>query len=259
MDKRLEVAIAAAKAAGEVALRYFRTGLPVEYKGDRSPVTQADRECEHRIIEVLQHEFPDYGIVGEEFGEHATAGRPKWIIDPIDGTKNFIRGIPYFATLIGLEEEGEITTGVVYAPAVDDLLYARKGQGAFDRTGRVHVSRIASLREGMVVFGGLDIFRRAGRWGSFERLVRASGRQRGFGDYFGHTFVARGQAEAMVELDLKPWDLAAIKILIEEAGGRFTDFTGAATIYGGTAVASNGLVHEEILRLLREPPAPPSA
>jgi histidinol-phosphatase len=249
MDRRLEVAIAAAKAAGEVALRYFRSALTVEYKADRSPVTRADRECEQRIIDVLQHAFPDYGFVGEELGERAGA-RARWIIDPIDGTKNFIRGIPYFATLIGLEEDGAITAGVIYAPAVDDLLYAQKGQGAFDRNGRLHVSPITSLRQGLLLFGGIDIFREAGQWDGFERLVRASGRQRGFGDYFGHTFVARGQAEAMVELDLKPWDLAAIKIVVEEAGGRFTDFTGAATIYGGTAIASNGAVHEEILRLL---------
>jgi histidinol-phosphatase len=266
------VAIDAAKAAGKVALRYFCTGLTVELKGDRSPVTRADRECEQCIVEVLRGAFPDYALVGEEFGERpgvtdasatdasatdvsATAARAKWIIDPIDGTKNFIRGIPYFATLIGLEEDGEITTGVIYAPAVDDLLYAQKGQGAFDRNGRLQVSRIATLREGMVVFGGIDIFRRGGHWDGFERLVRASGRQRGFGDYFGHTFVARGQAEAMVELDLKPWDLAAIKIVVEEAGGCFTDFTGNPTIYGGTAIASNGLVHDEILGLLRAPQA----
>lgn len=256
MDKRLEVAIAAAKAAGEVALRHFRGGVTVEYKADQSPVTLADRECERRIVEVLREAFPEYGVIGEEFGEHegtaAASGGTRWIIDPIDGTKNFIRGIPYFATLIGLEEGGEITIGVVHAPAVDDLLYAQKGCGAFDRSGRLHVSRIGSLREGLVVFGGIEIFREAGRWAGFENLVRASGRQRGFGDYFGHTFVARGQAEAMVELDLKPWDMAAIKIVIEEAGGRFTDFSGAATIYGGNAVASNGLVHDEVLRALRE-------
>lgn len=251
MDKRLEVAIAAARAAGEVALTYFRTALDVEVKDDLSPVTRADRECERRISEVLRSGFPDYGIVGEEFGERLGAGA-RWIVDPIDGTKNFIRGIPYFATLIGLEEDGEITTGVVYAPAADDLLYAQRGMGAFDVGGRLRVSTVRSLREAMVVFGGLDLFRRAGRWAAFERLVQASGRQRGFGDYFGHTFVARGQAEAMIELDLKPWDLAAIKVVIEEAGGRFTDFSGVPSIYGGTAVASNGFVHDEILDLLRD-------
>jgi histidinol-phosphatase len=263
MDRRLEAAIAAAHAAGDVARRYFRSALRVEYKGDRSPVTQADRECEQRIVEVLRAAFPDYGFVGEELGEHGgttgTRGGPRWIIDPIDGTKNFIRGIPYFATLIGLEEDGEVTTGVIYAPAVDDLLYAHQGDGAFDRDGPLRVSNIRSLRDGLLVFGGIDIFRHAGRWSAFEHLVRASGRQRGFGDYFGHTFVARGQAEAMVELDLKPWDLAAIKILIEEAGGRFTDFSGQATIYGSTAIASNGWVHDEILRLVQQPPPSPAA
>jgi histidinol-phosphatase len=251
MDKRLEVAIAAAQAAGEIALRYFRTRLTVEYKSDRSPVTQADRECEQRITAVLRAAFPDYGIVGEEFGVREGAGAT-WIIDPIDGTKNFIRGIPYFATLIGLEEDGEITAGVVYAPAIDDLLYARKGEGAFDRSGRLRVSTRNSLGDSLVLFGGIDIFRRKGHWRGFEQLVQASGRQRGFGDYFGHTFVARGQAEAMVELDLKPWDMAAVKIIIEEAGGRFTDFTGTPTIYGGNAIASNGLVHDQIVELFRD-------
>jgi histidinol-phosphatase len=251
MDKRLEIAIAAARAGGQIALRYFRTVLAVELKDDRSPVTQADRECERCIGEVLRRAFPDYGIMGEEFGERPGAGA-RWIVDPIDGTQNFIRGIPYFATLIGLEEEGEITTGVVYAPAVDDLLYAQRGAGAFDSGGRLHVSSVRSLPEATVLFGGLGLFRRAGRWAALERLVQASGRQRGFGDYFGHTFVARGQAEAMVELDLRPWDLAAIKIVIEEAGGRFTDFAGVSTIYGGTAIATNGFVHDEILDLLRE-------
>jgi len=255
MDRRLEVAIAAARAAGEVALRHFRTTLDVEFKDDRSPVTRADRECEQRIIDVIRSAFPDHGFVGEELGEHPGV-TARWIIDPIDGTKNFIRGIPYFATLIGLEEDGAITTGVVYAPAVDDLLYAQRGCGAFDRHGALRVSTIPRLRDGMVLFGGLGIFRQAGCWPGLERLVDASGRQRGFGDYFGHTFVARGQAEAMVELDLKPWDMAPIKILIEEAGGRFTDVAGVPTIYGGSAVASNGLVHDEILALLAAPGAP---
>ncbi|MFQ5664945.1 MAG: inositol monophosphatase family protein [Candidatus Binatia bacterium] len=255
MDPKLEAAIEAARAAGKVALHYFRGDFPIEYKGDRSPVTPADRECEARIVEVLQHAFPQYGVLGEELGERRGSGS-RWIIDPIDGTKNFIRGIPYFATLIGLEEDGEVTVGVVYAPAVDDLLYAQRGHGAFDGNGRLAVSRVTTLQDGLVTFGGVDIFRRTGHWRGFERLVRASGRQRGFGDYFGHTFVARGQAEAMVELDVKPWDLAAIKILVEEAGGRFTDFDGTPTIYGGNAVASNGLVHDDIVGLLRETPEP---
>jgi histidinol-phosphatase len=169
MDKRLEIAIAAARAGGQIALRYFRTVLAVELKDDRSPVTQADRECERCIGEVLRRAFPDYGIMGEEFGERPGAGA-RWIVDPIDGTQNFIRGIPYFATLIGLEEEGEITTGVVYAPAVDDLLYAQRGAGAFDSGGRLHVSSVRSLPEATVLFGGLGR-----RWSGWCRHQGASG------------------------------------------------------------------------------------
>jgi histidinol-phosphatase len=250
MDKRLETAIQAAKAGGEVALRYFRSGLDIEYKGDSSPVTRADRESEQRIVEVLRSAFPDHGILGEEFGERDGAGA-RWIVDPIDGTKNFIRGIPYFASLIALEEEGEVTTGVIYAPAVDDLLYAQRGAGAFDSNGRLRVSDVDTLAASTVVFGGLKAFRKRGLWSNFENLVESSLRQRGFGDYFGHTFIARGQADVMVELDLKPWDVAPLKIVVEEAGGRFSDLAGNATIYGTAAVTSNGKVHDEVLRLLQ--------
>jgi len=252
MDRRLEVAIAAAKAAGEVALRYFRTSLEVESKADYSPVTVADREAEQRAVAVLREAFPDHGVLGEEFGERAGSGA-RWIIDPIDGTKSFIRGIPYFATLIALEEEGEITTGAVYAPALDDLLYAQRGSGAFDRHGRLRVSTVETVSRSMLVFGGAGMLRSRGYWQAYERLVDHSERQRAYGDYFGYTFVARGQAEAMVDVDLKPWDLAALKIIIEEAGGRFTDFAGHPTAFGGSAIASNGRVHEEIRRLIAGP------
>jgi histidinol-phosphatase len=249
MDRRLEVAIAAARAAGAVALRYFRTTLHVERKADRSPVTIADREAEQRAVAVLHEAFPDHGILGEEFGEQGGSGS-RWIIDPIDGTKSFIRGIPFFATLIALEEDGEITTGAVYAPALDDLLYARKGCGAFDARGPLRVSSIDTVSRAMLVFGGASALRSHGYWSAYERLVDHSGRQRAYGDYFGYTFVARGQAEAMIDVDLKPWDLAALKIIIEEAGGRFTDFAGHPTAFGGSAIASNGLVHEEIRQLI---------
>src|SRR5262245_14518989 len=251
MDRRLEVAIAAAKAGGTLALRYFRTPVTVERKEDRSPVTIADREAEQRAVAVLRDAFPQHAILGEEFGERDGTGA-RWIIDPIDGTKSFIRGIPFFATLVALEEEGEITTGAIYAPALDDLLYAQRGYGAFDKEGRLHVSSIDNLTRAMLVFGGAGMLRTRGYWSAYERLVDHSGRQRAYGDYFGYTFIARGQAEAMVDVDLKPWDLAAVKILVEEAGGRFTDFEGRATAFGGTAIASNGLVHEEIRQLINK-------
>jgi histidinol-phosphatase len=191
--------------------------------------------------------------VGEEYGEQPGAEPARWIIDPIDGTKSFIRGIPFFACLIGLEEDGEITAGVIYAPATGDLLYAQKGAGAFDGGAAIRVSTVATVADSMLVFGGAGVFRAAGRWKAYERLVDASARQRGYGDYFGYTFVARGQAEAMIDVDLKPWDLAALKIIVEEAGGRFTDFEGRPTIYGGSAIASNGRIHDELRERIHGP------
>ena len=252
MDRRLEAAIAAARAAGEVALRHFRTDLAVERKADASPVTVADREAEARAVAVLRAALPDCGVLGEEYGEQGAQAR-RWIVDPIDGTRSFIRGIPFFATLIALEEEGEITTGVIYAPATDDLLYAQKGQGAFDQRGPLRVSSVDSVRRAMLVFGGVSGLRRRGYWPAYERLVDAAGRTRAYGDYFGYTFVARGQAEAMIDVDLKPWDLAAVKIVVEEAGGRFTDFAGQPTAFGGSAIASNGLVHDAVRELIGPP------
>src|SRR5882724_828467 len=222
MEPHLEAAIAAARAAGEIALRYFRTDLVVETKHDRSPVTAADREGELAIVELLRQRFPDYGFYGEEFGEDAGRASKRWIIDPIDGTKSFVRGIPFFATLIGLEEEGEVTLGVVHAPATGELLHATKGGGAFDEAGRrLAVSKVERLSGAMVSFGGLKIFRREGRWAAVERIVDGTARQRGYGDYLGSAAVVRGSSEAMLEMDVKPWDLAPLKILIEEAGGRF--------------------------------------
>jgi histidinol-phosphatase len=253
MDPRVEAAVTAARAAGEIALRYFRTALEIETKTDRSPVTEADRACERRIMEILRQRFADYGFLGEEFGEESRAASKRWIIDPIDGTKSFVRGIPFFATLIGLEEEGEITLGVVHAPATGELLYAARGEGAYDdRGGRLRVSRVGALSEAMVSFGGMAIFQRSGHWRAFERICAASARQRGYGDYLGSTAVIRGWSEALLELDVKPWDLAPLKILVEEAGGRFSDFSGRSTIYGGSAVVTNGLVHDEILEILRQ-------
>jgi histidinol-phosphatase len=250
MVPQLEAAIAAAKAAGEVILPYFRTALQVEIKADQSPVTAADRAAEQVIVETLQRHFPDYGVLGEEFGAQAGRGNARWIIDPIDGTQNFIRGIPYFATLIGLEEAGEITAGVVYAPACADLLYAAKGQGAFANGERITVSTITDLSQAMLLHSSLNLLLQGGYWDGLVRLVQTTRRQRGFGDYFAHTFVCRGQAEVMLEVDVKPWDLAPLKILVEEAGGRFSDFAGVPTIYSGTVVTSNGHVHDAVLSLL---------
>jgi histidinol-phosphatase len=248
--RALEAAVEAARAAGEVALKYYRAGFTVTLKPDLTPVTQADREAEQLIAETLGRAMPDCGFLGEEFGARGPRER-RWIIDPIDGTRNFVRRIPLWAILIGLEEQGEITVGVIHNPVTGDLYTARRGGGAWLNGERIRVSDIDDLRQAQLIHAGLDIMRRGGFWDGFVRLIDATDRQRGFGDYAGYGLVAEGKAEIYLEMGLKPWDLAACKIVVEEAGGRFTDFDGRPTIYSGTALATNGRVHDAALALLR--------
>ncbi len=248
-ERALAAAVEAARAAGEIAMKYYRGGFEVTLKADHTPVTQADREAEQVIIEVLARTFPAHGFLGEEFGERGPRD-PRWIIDPIDGTKNFVRRIPFWSTLIALEEAGEITVGVVYNPATGELYTARRGAGARLNGAPVRVSGIGDLGRSHLLHAGLGILRTAGHWDAFVRLVDATDRQRGFGDYMGYGFVAEGKAEIYLETDLKPWDLAPCKLLVEEAGGRFTDFAGRPTIYSGNALATNGRVHDAVLALL---------
>jgi histidinol-phosphatase len=250
LDRALDAAEEAARAAGRIAVGYYRHGFDVTLKPDRTPVTQADREAEQAIVDVLGRAFPECGFLGEEFGA-AGPGARRWIIDPIDGTKNFVRRIPVWATLIGLEEDGEVTAGVVYNPIADELYRARRGGGAFRNGERIRVSSIAALGQAQLLHAGLRLYREAGRWDGLVRLADATERQRGFGDYMGYTLVAEGKAEIYAELDLKPWDLAPCKILVEEAGGRFTDFEGRPTIYSGNAFATNGALHDDALALFR--------
>ena len=248
--RALDAAVEAARAAGEIALGYFRGGVEVTLKADATPVTQADREAERAIVEILGRAFPEYGVLGEEFGGSGSTD-VRWIVDPIDGTKNFVRGIPLWATLIALEERGEVTVGVVHNPARGDLYTARRGGGAWKNGERVRVSDVSTLDGAFFVHAGLRLLREAGWWDGFVRLVDATDRQRGFGDYVGYGLLAEGKAEIYLEVDLKPWDLAAPRILVEEAGGRFTDLAGRPTIYSGTALATNGRLHDAVLALLR--------
>jgi len=249
-QRALDAAVEAARAAGHVAMKYYRGGFEVVLKPDDTPVTQADREAERAIVELLGRAFPDYGVLGEEFGG-AGNRETRWIIDPIDGTKNFVRRIPVWATLIALEEHGEITVGVIHNPVTGDLLSARRGGGAFLNGERIQVSGATELNRSFLVHAGLGTVRRAGRWNEFMRLADATERQRGFGDYLGYALVAEGKADLYAELDLKPWDLAPCKLIVEEAGGRFTDWDGRPTIYTGTALATNGRLHDAALERLR--------
>jgi len=248
-DPTVTAALEAARAAGEIALRYYRGRVEVTMKADLTPVTQADREAEQAIRAILGRAFPDCGFLGEEFGQEGPTAR-RWIIDPIDGTKNFVRHIPMWAVLIALEEDGQVTTGVVHNPVSGELFWARKGEGAWANGEQIHVSSCSRMSEAFLMHSALNILRRAGYWTGFERLVDATSRQRGFGDYYGYCVVAAGKGEIYAEADLKPWDVAPMKILVEEAGGRLTDFAGKPDIYSGSVLATNGLLHDEALRLL---------
>lgn len=255
LDYWLAFAQAACDDADEIALRHFRRDLEVMTKPDRSYVTAADQGIERLIRERIGHAFPDHGLVGEEYGTEAGGARIRWYIDPIDGTHNYIRGVPVFATLLALEVDGELQLGVVSAPALRGRWYARRGGGAWavgaagsEGPRAIRVSRVAGLEDAQLLYGsGLEI-ERSGLAPGFHDLLGRVWRERGFGDFWGYTLIAEGAAEGMVEVGLSTWDIAAPLVVVEEAGGRVTDITGRRTIDAEAFVASNGLLHEALLR-----------
>jgi histidinol-phosphatase len=254
----LAFAQAACDAADEIALRHFRRDVEVMTKPDRTFVTVADQAIERDIRGRIAAAFPDHGLVGEEYGSEGAGARLRWYIDPIDGTHNFIRGIPLFGTLLGLEVDGQLQLGVVSAPALRERWYARRGGGAWavgaagmEGPRAIHVSRVTSLADAQVLYGSGHDIEASGRAPGFHDLLGAVWRERGFGDFWGYALLAEGAAEAMVEVDLSSWDMAAPLVLIEEAGGRVTDFEGHRLIDSGTLLASNGLLHDEVLGRLR--------
>ena len=240
----------AARAGGMVALNCYRRGFEVGVKADRSPVTEADREAERVIVEALQARCPNHGVLGEELGESGPRDR-RFIIDPIDGTRNFIRGIPSWAVLIALEEAGEVTAGVVYEPVTGVLHTALRGQGAWRDGQRIHVSTVDALDRALVVHTSVNVLRRGRYWEGFLRLAERTEVQRGFGDFSAYILVAEGKGEIALSTTAKAWDVAALKVLVEEAGGRFTDLEGRSSIYRGSVFATNGLLHDAALAAMR--------
>jgi histidinol-phosphatase len=247
----------AAREAGQIALKYYpdlRAGdfaAQIMWKQDNSPVTVADREAEAHLRQVLAAAFPDDGFLGEEYGDQPGRSGYRWIIDPIDGTRSFVRGIPHWATLVGLEYEGEAVAGVAYEPVFDRTYKALRGAGAFRDEKRIHVSKVDHLKESLLFYSSVAWFVKAGRQDQFLALAARSQRQRGYGDYYGHVLVAQGSGECMVEHGVHAWDVAALKVIVEEAGGRFTDWTGTPTIHTPDVIASNGRVHDAVLAILR--------
>lgn len=249
---RYEAAVTAAQAAGQLTLKYFDADVAVEWKQDNSPVTVADREAETLLRTALLGKFPNDGFLGEEHGDRPGTSGYRWIIDPIDGTRNFIRGIPIWANLVGLEYQGETIVGVLNVPALGQTYRALRGDGAYRGERRIRVTDRANLAEATAFYTSLKFFERVGRTDDLVRLLLRTQTQRGFGDFYGFVLVAQGSGEFMVDHGVHIWDVAAIQPLIEEAGGRFTDWDGKVTIESTAVIASNGKLHQQVVEALNK-------
>ena len=258
LKRRLEFAVAIARKAGELTLEYFRQeGLAVDRKSDDSPVTVADRKAEELLRAKIAETYPEDAILGEEFGEVDGTSGYRWILDPIDGTKSFIHGVPLYGTLVAVEHGGEGVVGVIMIPASEECVYAAKGQGAWYTRGtaapvEARVSSCRRLAEGLFLTSEVICFDEVGRQEAYARLQSAARLTRTWGDCYGFMLVATGRAEVMIDPYLNLWDAAALQPIIEEAGGSFTDWKGRPTIQSGEAVATNGAIRDEVLAITRE-------
>ncbi|MBV7282709.1 histidinol-phosphatase [Corynebacterium sp. TAE3-ERU30] len=232
--------------------RFHAADLQVKSKPDLTPVSDADTACEEALRERLAIDRPQDSILGEEFGGDTTMAGRQWVIDPIDGTKNFVRGVPVWCTLISLLVDGEPVVGVVSAPALTRRWWASAGQGAWAQPHgasprRIQVSQVASLADASVSFSSLAGWQERGQLEEFVRLSEDTWRLRGYGDFFSYALLAEGAVDIALEPEVSLWDLAALSVLVTEAGGRFTSVEGEEGPHGGSALASNGLLHEELL------------
>lgn len=247
----LILALSLADAADAITMAHFRSAsLLVRTKSDRSPVSEADEATERAIRDRLERERPGDGVVGEEFGTTGATAR-RWIVDPIDGTRNYVRGVPVYGTLIALEDEGRVTAGVVSAPALGRRWWASRGDGAFCNGNRLRVSGVSTLAESFIGYDSVTDFDPPGLASQFSRLLRACDRSRGFGDFWAHMLVAEGAIDAAIEPKVALWDMAAVQVIVEEAGGRFSTLTGECTADGGSGVSTNGVIHDLVLESLQ--------
>ncbi len=252
MSPELEAAIEAAREAGRLQLRRFRRRQAVEQKADDTPVTATDRESEALIRRRLEAAFPGCGFLGEEGGETATASAVRWIVDPLDGTKKYVRGLPFFGPCIALERDGELQLGVMYLPAMKELFWAERGAGAFLNGQPIAVSSTPTLDRAYVVRGNEMEFFGRGWNASIMAVAAATYHDPGFLDLYSYASLACGRIDAIVMVGEAPWDIAAASVIVEEAGGRLTDFQGRRTVNSGVSVTSNGLLHDALLALLRD-------
>ncbi len=252
MTPELQLAIETAERAGTLTLGFFnRKSLKVFSKRDATPVTEADRSAEELIRSAIASRFPLDGLLGEEFEEKPSANRRRWIIDPIDGTRPFIHGVPLYGVMIALEEEGSMRIGVINFPALGQLYYAEKGCGALMNGSAVSVSSISSIGEATVVFTEKEYLLDPPGDHPVDQLRLQAGLVRGWGDCYGHMLVASGRAEVAVDKIMSPWDCAAVIPVVTEAGGRCFDYRGDTVIDGQGLVSSNGKLGSVLLDALR--------
>lgn len=255
---RLQGAIEFARDAGGLTLRSFGgQGLDVERKRDGSEVTAADRQAEQRLRALIAEAFPGDGVLGEEFGETRSQSGWRWVLDPIDGTTSFVHGVPLYGTLIACEHGGRTLAGVIHMPALGETVYASAGAGAWHvpagggQPRRARVSSVATIAEAMMCTTSFGYFRQAGLADAMGPLFERFGRTRGWSDCYAHVLCATGRIDAVVEPVLNPWDIAPMQVIYAEAGGRTSDWAGRPGAYNPNGIATNGLIHEELLGLLR--------
>ncbi len=249
--KELSLALDACQKAGEIALKYWQNKiLKIDRKADNSEVTQADKECERMLREEIAKQYPNDGFLGEEEGESlAKNSKRRWIIDPIDGTFNYTKGLPIFSTLLALEVNGEIVLGVVHAPAMKETLWAEKGKGAFRNGKRIYASECKKLSEAFFTIGAINRILEFGYWKQFSDLVRKTYKQKAPGDYLSFALVFEGKADLVLEVGLSPWDVAPMKILAEESGAIYSDLSGGNSIYTGNCLITNKHLEKEALAI----------
>jgi len=263
VETRLEWAVRIAREAGDLTLGYFRRpNLAVEFKADASPVTAADRAAEQLLRKRIAERFPNDSILGEEFGAAVGSSGYQWVLDPIDGTKSFVHGVPLYTTLVAVLAEEQPLLGVICAPACGEMVYAAKGSGCWYTDSRsgdaapsaARVSAVERLSDSLLLTSEVASFatsRAKDALPTYLELQKASRLARTWGDGYGYLMVATGRAEVMIDPVMNLWDAAALQTVIEEAGGRFTDWQGRATVHAGEAIATNGLVAEEVLVITR--------
>jgi histidinol-phosphatase len=251
-SKELQAAREAAQAAAVVIRSLYQQNLRITTKADATPVTEADVRAEEAIRAILTDRFPSYGFYGEETGQHAMHAENVWLVDPIDGTKSFVRECPFFSTQIALMRAGRMVLGVSSAPAYDELAWAEEGAGAWLNDKRLHVSRIADLSSAIVSSGNLKTLTRSAQWGKYGELIGKVSRTRGYGDFVHYHLLARGSLDVVIESDVNILDIAALTVLVREAGGTFTDLEGGAvSLETTTVLATNGPLHATVLEALR--------